>query len=254
MKKRWDARIEAQLETQRPQMLTEVSLQVAKNQQALYDEHVAFIKRSFDNTPINELEGLLRRTAAKMGLAVVPRDETGNPKLTPTVLVPDSQDTHMGNTPLSPQRTVDAVDKLITDKQKAGSNVASSIHNPQNVMVDDTNEQRTLPPPAAPPVERQPENSEQIEALKDLPPTPENALLKMLLAGVTNINKRMEQFEERLQCTENGPRNDPRPPRQATERKTQQATMTPTGNPLSRTLGRSVSRLFLKSLSLDMIR
>ena len=194
LKKRWDAHIEAQIENQRPQMLTEVVLQVAKNQQLLYDKHIASLKQSFDNTPVNELDGLVRRTAAKLGLAVVPQDEAGKPKLTPTILVPDSQDTHMRNTPLSPQRMVDAVDKLVTDKQNAGSNTASSMHNPANVMTDDSTAETPPPPQTAP--------TAPTPLLPNLPPTPENALLQALLAGVNKVNDRMDNFEHRLLATE----------------------------------------------------
>lgn len=202
LRKRWDARIEAQLDNQRPQMLTEVALQVAKVQQQLYDEHITAIKQSFENTPLSELQGLLNRTAAKMGLAVVPRDEQGQPTLQPTVLVPDSQDTHMGGTPLSPQRTVDKVDKLIIEKQKSSSGgVASSVHNPAHAMAEDIPEPTQAPSPK-PPTEMTPFN--------DLPATPENALLKALLAGVNKMNDRMVNFEHRLQAAEGAKSKDPR--------------------------------------------
>lgn len=202
LKKSWDARIEAQLNTQCPQMLTEVALQVAKAQQSLYKEHITAVKQSFENTPLSELEGLLRCTAAKMGLTVVPWNDQGRPKTMPTILVPDSQDTHMGDTPLSPQQTVDVIDKLVTDKQTAGSNVVSSMHNPDNAMID--NNTNNTPPPSV-------QKTVTTPQFPNLPPTLENALLQALLAGVTKVNDCMDNFERCLLAAEGHKPNNPRP-------------------------------------------
>ena len=142
----------------------------------------------------------IHRVAAKLGLAVVPTDANSNPSLTPTVLVPDSQEVAMvpHDCPPSPG---DGVDTIIANRNTTEGGVQSSIHNPANAMEDDPPE----PPSATNPRQRRAPPS--VEALA------QQGVLNLILDGIGKINERMTDFETRLRAAEqpNRPQAPPAP-------------------------------------------